>query len=167
MTSPLLRTASLLAATATMGFMAGSFALYAHAIMPGLRHTDDRTFVGAFQAIDRSIINPLFIGVMFLGALAFTAVAAASNRGEPAGRFALMALAAYGVAAAVTIVVNVPANDAIKAAGDPAHLADVAAVRAQFHEVRWAAWNLLRVVTTTAAFGCLLWSLVLHGRPAT
>jgi uncharacterized membrane protein len=47
-----LRAGTLLAATVTMGLMAGMFGLYSHTIMPGLGTTDDRTFVGAFQAID-------------------------------------------------------------------------------------------------------------------
>lgn len=42
--------------------------LYAHTIMPGPGRTDDRTFVGAFQAIDRAIINPWFLPAFF-GAL--------------------------------------------------------------------------------------------------
>jgi hypothetical protein len=37
-----------------MGLVAGVFGLCAHPIMPGLGKTDDRIFVGAFQAIDRS-----------------------------------------------------------------------------------------------------------------
>jgi uncharacterized membrane protein len=41
--------------------MAGVFWLYDHTIMPGLGKTDDRTFVGAFQAFDRAIINPWFL----------------------------------------------------------------------------------------------------------
>ena len=54
----LLRTSTLMGATLTMGLVAGAFALYAHTIMPGLRKTDDRTFVAAFGQIDRAIINP-------------------------------------------------------------------------------------------------------------
>jgi len=45
MTSSVLRILTLLAATMTMGFAAGAFALYAHTVMPGLRKADDRTFV--------------------------------------------------------------------------------------------------------------------------
>ena len=74
-----LRTVSLMAATMSTGLMAGVFGLYAHTIMPGLRTTDDRTFVGAFQSIDTAIINPWFIGAMFLGAALFTTVAAVTN----------------------------------------------------------------------------------------
>lgn len=55
------QTAALLAATIMTGLIAGVFALYAHTIMPGLGRTDDRTFVGAFQSIDRATINAWFI----------------------------------------------------------------------------------------------------------
>jgi uncharacterized membrane protein len=72
----LVRGAALIAATITMGLMAGVFGLYSHTIMPGLRRTDDRTFVGAFQSIDRTILNPWFMA-SFFGALALTGLAAA------------------------------------------------------------------------------------------
>ena len=77
------RTLLLLGATLTTGLSAGVIALYAHTIMPGLKTTSDRTFVAAFQAIDRAIINPWFMGTFF-GALVLTAAAAATNRGRPA-----------------------------------------------------------------------------------
>jgi uncharacterized membrane protein len=59
--SDVLREVVLIAATMTVGLMAGIFGIYSNAIMPGLRRTDDRTFVAAFQAIDRAIINPVFM----------------------------------------------------------------------------------------------------------
>ena len=36
--------------------------------------------------------------------------------------------------------------------------------RQGFHETRWAAWNLVRVATSTGAFGFLAWALVLYDR---
>ena len=163
MTSTLVRTTTLMGATMTMGLVAGVFALYAHTIMPGLRKTDDRTFVAAFQQIDRAIVNPWFMATAFVGALVFALVAGIANRGTPALPWIAAAFGLYLVAVVVTAAVNVPLNDAIKAAGDPNHI-DVTQVRAQFHETRWAAWNLLRVATTTSAFGLLTWALVLCGR---
>jgi uncharacterized membrane protein len=161
-----LRAISLLGAAMTMGLVAGVFALYAHTIMPGLKKTDDRTFVAAFQSIDRAIVNPWFMATAFVGALLFTAAAAAANLGQDAFPWVAAALALYAVAFVITIAVNVPLNDAIKAAGDPARIDDVAAVRERFHEARWAAWNLVRVLTSIAAFGCLAWALVVYGRSA-
>jgi uncharacterized membrane protein len=164
MNADALRTAALLAATLAMGLAAGTFALYAHTIMPGLHTTDDRTFVGAFQAIDHAIVNAWFMGSTFLGAAVLTAAATVTNVGRPALPWVAAALALYAVVFVITIAVNVPLNDAIKAAGNPDRVADLAAVRQRFHETRWAAWNLVRTVAALAAFGCLVWALVLHGR---
>jgi len=163
MTADLLRAITLMGGTVTMGLAAGVFALFAHTIMPGLHKTDDRTFVGAFQAIDRSIVNAWFMATAFLGALLFTIAAAISNRGTPALPWIVAALVLYLIAVVITIAVHVPLNDAIKAAGDPDHI-NVVQVREKFHESRWAAWNLVRVATTTPAFALLAWALVLHGR---
>lgn len=159
-----LRAISLLGATITMGLVAGAFALFAHTIMAGLRHTDDRTFVAAFQSIDRAIINPWFMTTAFVGALLFTLAAALLNLGRAALPWIAVALALYFVAFVVTIAVNVPLNDTLKAAGNPDHVRDLHSVRERFHETRWAAWNLVRVVTSTTAFGCLAWALVVYGR---
>jgi uncharacterized membrane protein len=65
MTMELLGGAALVAATITMGLVAGVFGLYAQTIMPGLRRTDDWTFVAVFQAIDRAIVNPWFMASFF------------------------------------------------------------------------------------------------------
>ena len=130
------------------GLMAGVFGLYAHSIMRGLGSTDDRTFVGAFQAIDRAIINPLFM-LTFFGALVPPAWAGSSTSvttpvGAAVGSWPRRGL--YLVVVVITIAVNVPLNDDIKAAGDPDRIADLAAVRDDFHETRWVAWNIVRAV---------------------
>ena len=160
----MLKSLILLGATFTMGLAAGVFALYAHTIMPALKTTDDRTFVASFQALDRAIINPWFMVGGFAGALVLTGLAVLTQLRQDALPWILVALALYLVTFVVTVVVNVPLNDAIKAAGDPDRITDLAQVRADFHEVRWAAFNLVRVVTTTGAFASLLWALVVHGR---
>ena len=159
-----LRATTLIAATMSMGLMAGAFGLYAHTIMPGLKTTDDRTFVGAFQSIDRAIINPWFMAGGFLGALVLTVVAAVAQLGQDGLPWVVAALVLYLAVFAITIAVNVPLNDRIKAAGHPDDIADLAEVRARFDEARWASWNLVRVVLSTTAFGLLAWALVVHGR---
>ena len=161
-----IRAAALLAATMTMGIGAGVFQLYNFAIMPGLGRTDDRTFVGAFQQIDRAIIGP-WLFLFFFGALGFTALAAALHLGADERSALPWIGVAFGLHLAVVVItmrINVPLNDEIKAAGEPGQIADLAAVRERFHEARWVGWNLFRAVTSTVAFGCLAWALVLHGR---
>ncbi|WP_205857280.1 DUF1772 domain-containing protein [Phytoactinopolyspora endophytica] len=157
---------SLIAATLTTGVMAGAFGIFAVSIMPGLRNTDDRTFVGSFQSIDRAIINPVFM-LAFVGALVFSALTAALHLRED-GRsvlpWALVATVLYLIVFIITMAVNVPLNDEIKAAGDPDQIADLAAVRERFNEARWIGWNIVRTVLATTAFGLLTWALVLYGR---
>jgi uncharacterized membrane protein len=158
------RTLSLVAATLTMGLVTGAFVLYWHTIMPGLATTDDRTFVGSFQAIDRAIINPWFMISGFVGALVFTLVAALTQFGRPALPWVLVALVLYVIVFGITIGINVPLNDAIKAAGLPDSPTDVAAIREAFNEARWRTWNLVRVIACVVAFASLTWALVVHGK---
>jgi uncharacterized membrane protein len=143
---------ALLAATLTAGLMAGVYGIFALAIMPGLRTTDDRTFVAAFGAIDRAIVNPLFM-LWFFGPLLFAG--AAALLGGEALPWIVAALVLSLAVVVITFAVHLPLNAAIKDAG---------AVREQFHEARWVAWNLVRAVLSAAAFGCLAWALVEYGR---
>jgi uncharacterized membrane protein len=131
--------------------------------MPGLKKTDDRTFVGAFQAIDRAIINPWFMAGGFLGALVFTLLAGIAHLGEDALPWIAVAFALYLITFVLTIAINVPLNDGLKAAGDPDAI-DLAAARAKFNEARWSSVNLVRVILSTVAFGLLAWALVVYGR---
>lgn len=157
----------LLVATVTMGLMAGFFGDWAHTIMPGLQQTDDRTFVGAFQAFDRTITNSPAFMIVFMGALASTGIAAllhlraADNAPLP---WVAVAFVLYLATFVITMVVHLPLNDGLTAAGDPDLIADPAIVRDAFQESRWVAWNTIRAIATAAAFGCLAWALVLHGR---
>jgi uncharacterized membrane protein len=143
----------LIIATVLTGMATGVIALYAHTIMPGLKKTDDRTFVAAFQSIDRAIINPWFM-TTFFGALILIGLAAVLHIG--AGRRGVLpwlaaAFVLYLVVVIITMAVNVPLNEAIKAAGNPDHI-NVAQVRAAFNESKWAAWNYLRLFASTGAF---------------
>jgi uncharacterized membrane protein len=150
-----LRTIVLVVATLAVGLMAGVFCVYANAIMPGLRTTDDRTFVDAFRAMDKAIINPLFLST-FLGAAIATAAALVLHIDRPALPAIAPALVLYVACVAITMRINVPRNDALKAA---APTADASSLRTAFDEARWARWNRVRAVVTTVAFGCLVWAL--------
>ena len=152
--------AALLAGTVTSGLMAGLFTTFSHAVMPGLGRTDDATFVQSMQRINVAILNGWF-GISFGGALVFTAIAAGLHLGR-ANRSVLpwivAGLVLYAVVLVITFAVNVPLNDRLNAA-----TTDFAAAREAF-ERGWVRWNHVRSVLCTAAFGCLCWALVLHGR---
>jgi uncharacterized membrane protein len=76
-----------------------------------------------------------------------------------------IAFVLYLVTMILTIAINVPLNDAIKAAGDP-NTIDVAAVRAAFDEAKWRTYNLIRTILATISFGLLGWALYLTGKAA-
>jgi uncharacterized membrane protein len=159
----------LLAATLTSGLTAGVFGDWAHTIMLGLGTTDDRTFVGAFQALDRAIMNPLFM-IPFMGASALTGVAAVlylRDGGHSALPWVALAFGLHLAALVITMAVHEPLNGVVRTAGDPDRIADPATVRAAVEETRWLAWHIVRTIATTAAFGCLALALVLHGRVST
>jgi uncharacterized membrane protein len=159
------RGATLIVATVAMGLLAGFLYAYACSVMPGLHRTDDRTFVSSLQQINVAILNGWFFAT-FLGAPLVTALAGLLQLGGGSRRVLLWIVAAFilcAVGFVITIVVNVPLNDALAAAGDPEQATDLAAVRAQF-EASWVRWNIARAVGFTAAFGCLTWALVLYGR---
>lgn len=161
----LFQAGTLVAATLMVGWMAGLFACFAYAVMPGLAAADDRTFVIAMQRINSAILNGWF-ALGFGGALVFTAVAAGLHFGAT-GRGALpwiiAALVLYVAVLVITFAVNVPLNNELDAAGTPASSAGFAAAREKFETV-WVRWNIVRAVGSTAALGCLTWALVLFGR---
>ncbi|MEU0096919.1 anthrone oxygenase family protein [Kribbella sp. NPDC006257] len=158
-----LRVVSLIAATMTTGLVTGVYFSYGNAFIPGLAKTDDKTFVGTFQAVDRAIINPVFLGLGFVGALVLTLLAGLLQLKEKALPWIAAAFVLYLVTMIITIAVNVPLNDAIKAAGDPDTI-DVTAVRAAFDEARWRSFNLVRTLLGTLAFALLSYALVLTGK---
>ncbi|MFF1817555.1 DUF1772 domain-containing protein [Kribbella sp. NPDC058245] len=160
-----LRVAALMAATITTGLMAGVYWAYGTAFMPGLAKVDDKTFVGAFQAADRAIVNPVFLGIGFVGTLLLTGLAGLLSLKEKALPWIAVAFVLYLITMIVTVAVNVPLNDALKAAGDP-NTIDVAAARAAFDAARWTTFNTIRTVLDLLAFGLLGWALYLTGKSA-
>jgi uncharacterized membrane protein len=151
----MLGTVVLVAAIVAAGIDAGVFFLYAVAIMPGLGRVDDRTFVAAFQSIDRAIVGPVYLAGAFFGTLVLAVAAALLHLGEPVVLgWSVAAAALQLVVIVLTLVVNVPRNDALKAAGEPDAI-DVARVRATFDEQRWVRSNRVRVVLTIAVLVCL------------
>ena len=160
-----LRVTALVTGTLAMGLMAGVFGIYANAIMPGLRRTDDRTFVGSFQSIDRAIINPLFMTTFFAALLLplLAAVLHLSEDEQSVLPWTAAAFVLYLVVVVTTLAVNVPRNDEIKAAGRPDDIADLGAIRRRFDERRWSRWNTARALLSLAAFACLLGALVEFG----
>lgn len=154
--------ASLIVAILTTGLTAGLFFSFAVAVMPALAASSDRTYVEAMRKINIVIINPLFLSC-FLGALFFGFLALVSHLpkdGRQALPWIIAGVVLYVVVLAVTAGANIPLNNELEKLGQAG---DVAAARQHF-EKAWVAWNIVRTVANIAAFGCLAWALVLHGR---
>jgi uncharacterized membrane protein len=142
--------AALVAATVGNGLLAGAFFAFSLGVAPGLRRVDDLSYVTVFRAINRSIVNGLFI-LVFLGApIATVAVTAlhlvAARRESPAWLVAGLVLCLFSFA--VTVLVNVPLNNRLGTA--PIGGAQVRKARDHF-EMRWNRWNHVRTATSTAA----------------
>lgn len=165
------RIAAIVVALVLAGTFAGFFLTYAYTIMPGLATADDRTFVAAFQGLERMFgtfaygINwPVLLG--FFGVPLVTAVAITLNRSRPIVLWLVAALVLSIATMLITFNFHVPLNNALSAAGDPATI-DAAQVRADFREGWWRAWNLVRSATSLGAFVCLGWAQFLHGKRTT
>ncbi|MFB4302469.1 DUF1772 domain-containing protein [Actinomadura sp. NTSP31] len=160
----LLQTATMLAALISTGLMAGLFAGFAYAVMPGLNRSSDRTLIEAMQGINKAILNPAFM-LPFMGSIPLIALAvflAWRGHGRPALPWLIAALALYLIAFMVTSGVNVPLNDQLAKAGAPQHINHLDTVRDQF-ESKWVIGNIVRALLHTAAFACLAWALVVYG----
>ncbi|MDQ3501770.1 MAG: DUF1772 domain-containing protein [Actinomycetota bacterium] len=150
------------AAVIAMGLLAGLFYAFDVAVMPGLTAADDRTLVDAMQQLIDLPAFPLTL----LAAPALAAVALFQARRSGSAKTAgwiVNGLAFYTVTVVVTIVVHFPLNADLVNAGDPARIGNLAAVRDDF-VTPWVAWNIVRTLALTAAFGSLTWALVLRGR---
>lgn len=157
------RSAALLLATLVVGLQAGTYYIFACGVMPGLALGDDRTFVAAMQEFNVSFVNPWFLG-MFLGAPLLALVAVVAHIGTPPATLAWVT-AGFILAAAtavITMVIHIPLNDALDAAGPPDRIPDLRAVRAA-HETSWVTWNVARTVIGTAALASLAFALQLSG----
>jgi len=145
-----------------MGLLAGLIYAFSVGVMPGLTAADDRTLVDAMQQMAD---NPAF-PLTFLAAPALAAVALfqARRSGSPkTAGWIVAGLALYTGIAVVTFAVHIPLNEDLKDAGDPDRIENLAAVRDDF-ATPWVAWNIVRALAATAAFGCLAWAFVLRGR---
>ncbi len=160
-----MRTAAMLAATVSTGLMAGLYFAFSCAVMLGLRHSDDRTFVVAMQKINVAILNGWFV-VVFVGALiagGLSVVLEWRADDHSALRWVIAGVALYLTSLIVTVVLNVPLNDRLQGAGLPADPSELAAIRSAF-EAQWNTWNIVRTVATGTGFASLSWALVLLGR---
>jgi uncharacterized membrane protein len=153
--SSAVRNGLLTAATTTAGLTAGVFFDWHVTVMPGLGELPDAEFIAGFQALDRAIMNPSFIGGAFMGGAASLVAATVAHRQEPP-RLRLLAAAsavyAIGVVG-VTMAGNVPLNEKLaEVSVATASPAEMSTARTDFE----GPWKKRHLVRTGAALGSLL-----------
>ena len=128
----------------------GVFYGFSTFIMQALGRVPGPEGIRAMQAINITVINPLFLGIFIGTALLLLglAIVAGLNVGQPGAVHVLAGAALYVLGCfAVTMVCNVPLNNAL-AAVDPAS-ADGAALWARYLR-DWVFWNHVRTAASLA-----------------
>jgi len=144
----------LVCAATTTALVAGLFYSWSVSVTLGLARLPDHEYISAFQAMNRAILNPVFFA-SFLGTVILLPLSTYMHYGQPvSGRFwfLLAATVVYVVGVfGVTMVGNVPLNDALE--NFQLHTAsaqEIAAQRAKF-EVPWNNLNTVRTIASTLA----------------
>lgn len=131
--------------------MAGVFFVFSVAVMRAFGQLPSSTGIAAMQAINRVIVNPLFL-LVFLGTgvLCIGLAAGALSRWDhPGSPYLLSGALAYLLGSiGVTAVCNVPRNNAL-ALVDPATAAGAALWQRYLRE--WTAWNHARTIACVLA----------------
>jgi uncharacterized membrane protein len=134
--------------------VAGAFAVFSVMVMPALAALPDAGGIAAMQSVNRTAVRPVFMTLLFGTALLCLVVGGWELVGgrRPA---VLVAVGLYLVGVVgVTVLANVPLNDALAEA-------DGTAV-AQWSDYlrQWTAWNTVRALASLAAGALLVVVLV-------
>ncbi|MBS0031044.1 anthrone oxygenase family protein [Chitinophaga sp. 22321] len=143
----------LLIITATFtALMAGLFYAWSVSVTNGIGRLPDSGYLTAMQVMNRAILNPAFLGI-FMSTLILLPVCTYLYFSQPLNSTfwcLLLASLFYGIGVfGVTMVGNVPLNDALDAFNiSGAGATELAAMRAKF-ESTWNSLNLVRTVCNT------------------
>jgi uncharacterized membrane protein len=143
------------------GLSAGLCFTWSNAITPGIGRLDDLGYLNAFQQMNRSIINPMFI-IVFFGPflLGLFNLYLFKNESSPIIWLLIFATGFYffGVVL-ITLFGNVPLNEILdKTDLSKASLEDVKLLRDRF-ETKWNRLHLIRTVAAIISFLTLILSI--------
>ncbi|WP_010091546.1 DUF1772 domain-containing protein [Burkholderia ubonensis] len=141
------------------GLMAGVYFAFSTFVMTSLGRLAPAAGVAAMNAINVDIVRSLFMPVFLGTTLASLALAilALLHRGEPGAIWIVAGGAVYVLGMfGVTMVFNVPLNDALSATD--ASSAEGAAFWARYLR-DWTVWNHARTVASAAACGLFIAAL--------
>lgn len=152
------KTIVLLLTTLLTGLLAGIFFTWSNAITPGIGRLDDINYLSAFQNMNRTIVNPLFL-IIFMGPVFLSFVTAYLYKSNHPYILWLLLLAAilYFVGVfLVTIIGNIPLNNLLdKTDLTNISLEEARSLRDKF-ELKWNNLHLVRTITSTLSFLLLI-----------
>ena len=145
------------------GLSAGLCFTWSNSITPGIGRLNDYGYLSAFQQMNRSIINPMFIIVFFgpflLGLINLYLI---KNASSSIIWLLIFTIVFYFVGVLlVTIFGNVPLNEILdKTDLSKASLEDLKQLREQFED-KWNRLHLIRTICSTTAFLLLILTLLI------
>jgi uncharacterized membrane protein len=157
---PILRIATALAC----GLMGGLFFAFSNTVMGALGRIQPAEGIAAMQAINRVILNPLFLTIFLTTPLACVLVILSSlwRWAEPGALWLIAGSVHYIVGTfLLTIIFNVPMNNALDAVHPTTAEAGALWTR---YLADWTAWNHVRTITSVAATALLAIGLYLGAR---
>lgn len=147
----------------TTGIVAGTVFAYANSVMPGLRNSDDRTFVLSIRHLTSSVANPAFL-IMSNGALiaqiGFLAVAVSLQQFDKI-ILGSIALIFYVATLLITFLGNLPLNKAIISAELPKSESKWHELRVRF-ESRWTSLNHMRTLSCILSVSVLIVAVLIN-----
>ena len=138
------------------GLVGGVFFAFSNFVMAALGQRPDREGIAAMQAIDVTVLNPLFMLLLFgpVVPCAWLAIASLGDLGEAHAPWLLAGALLYALGCAgATITLNVPLNEQLRrqTPDDPG-----AAAVWRTYLSRWTAYNTLRTVAALAGGAALV-----------
>lgn len=149
------------------GAMAGFFYAYSMSVMWALDAVDPKVAIASMQSINIVVRNAIFFPAFF-GTPVVALIAAglwwAQGAGQVALLLALAAIVYLAGAFLLTILVNVPMNEALAIATIPTDPGQARTLW-QNYSGPWTLWNHVRTVASFASLLLVGWALYAAGQP--
>lgn len=154
-----MKTTILIATTLLSGLMAGLFYSWSVSVTPGLAKIADKSYLQAFQSMNRAILNPFFL-TFFAGLILLLPLLCYLYYQPPVdGRFWLIAGAATlyltGVAG-ITFFGNMPLNNALEALKIESMTPEQMSLFRLGFENKWNTLNLIRTLCSSLSLLLLI-----------
>ena len=150
-----MKTLIIIVAILSTGLMAGIFFTWTNAVKPGIGTLDDMTYMKAFQAMNRLILNPLFYIVFILPVLTIsisTYMSFGSTKLYVFELFLLSTLLYVLGVFLITIIGNIPLNELLENTDlEKISLTELSDLRGKI-ENKWNNFNLIRTVSSFISF---------------